>query len=444
VTEVARDALVVPRAVSRARSDPLVHMVGVTVVLLPFLSPAGPGNTAPADLGMAASIGLALLWVNRELLLVKFPYAAGVALLVLGGALAATVAHAPLGVALVLAQDVFLLGWAATLALGRHNSDIVAVATHAWCRVAPVYAAVGVVSYVIGFSALSGVTATNGVRAAYTFGDPNLAGNYLVTSLFLMVACKRPRSPGVRRIGYAVVLVAMVFTGSNGAMLTLFVGAVMCFVLSQLHARGAMVGTLAMGGAVLVVAVSVLFVLPRVDLGTVREQAAGSIPLLRDSFGRSDSSAGERATIVHEGYQLFLRGDATGYGPARTKATFAATQASYVKEAHNDYLATLLERGLLGAVGLVVLWVSVGARCVRLVTSSLPAPYAAAVPRAWLLMVVAPVMATAGGFYEVLHFRHLWTWLGLVAALSAVAVVRRRGAGAGAVDASDADGGDGS
>jgi len=26
-------------------------------------------------------------------------------------------------------------------------------------------------------------------------------------------------------------------------------------------------------------------------------------------------------------------------------------------------------------------------------------------------------MATAAGFYEVLHFRHLWTWLGIVAAL---------------------------
>jgi hypothetical protein len=26
-------------------------------------------------------------------------------------------------------------------------------------------------------------------------------------------------------------------------------------------------------------------------------------------------------------------------------------------------------------------------------------------------------MATAAGFYEVLHFRHMWTWLGLVAAL---------------------------
>jgi hypothetical protein len=59
-------------------------------------------------------------------------------------------------------------------------------------------------------------------------------------------------------------------------------------------------------------------------------------------------------------------------------------------------------------------------RCGRLVTGRLPDAYAAIVPRAWLLVVVAPVMAVAAGFYEVLHFRHLWTWLGIVAALALV------------------------
>ncbi|HEY4569262.1 MAG TPA: hypothetical protein VIH10_07345, partial [Kribbella sp.] len=159
------------------------------------------------------------------------------------------------------------------------------------------------------------------------------------------------------------------------------------------------------------------FVMPRVDLGEIRERAAGSVPLLRDSFGRSSNSAGERATIVREGASLFLEGDAVGFGPARTKSTLAATQAPYVKEAHNDYLATLLERGLIGAIGLLLLGIAVLVRCVRLVVGDLPQRYAELVPRPWLLAVIGPVMATAAGFYEVLHFRHLWTWLGLVAAL---------------------------
>jgi O-antigen ligase len=399
------------------RSDVLATMMGLAVCLLPFLVPAGPGNTAPADVGIGLCIVLAVLWSVREQLTVKLPYLAGVAGLLLGGAFAASVAGAPIGVALVLVQDVLLLAWAAALALGRHNPAIVAVVTRAWCRTAPLYSGVMVIAYLLGLSALSGVSARNGVRASYTFGDPNMAGNYLVVSLFIMAACKHPRSPGVRRIGYAVVLVAIAFTGSNGAMLTLLVGLVLSLAVTRYRRSGAIAGLTTLAASVLVAGVLFAFVMPQVDLNQLRERAAGSVPLLRDSLGRSDSSTSERATIVQEGANLWLRGDGTGFGPARTKATLAATQAPYVKEAHNDYLAALLERGLIGALGLLVLGIAVFVRCVHLVVGTLPKVYADLVPRAWLLAVIGPVMATAGGFYEVLHFRHLWTWLGLIAAL---------------------------
>ncbi len=102
-----------------SRDGALPVLVGGTVALLPILVPAGPGNTAAADVLMAGCIMVATLWVTRERLPVAFPYAVGVTLLLVGGALGATVAGAPVGTALVLAQDVFLLLWAATLALGR-------------------------------------------------------------------------------------------------------------------------------------------------------------------------------------------------------------------------------------------------------------------------------------------------------------------------------------
>ena len=232
-----------------------------------------------------------------------------------------------------------------------------------------------------------------------------------------MAACKHPRSPGVRRIAYLLVLLAIGFTGSNGAMLTLLVGLVLAAAVTAYRRRGAVGGLAVLASAALAGGLTAGFVMPRVDLGQLREQAAGSVPLLRDSFGRSANSSGERATIVSEGANLFLRGDAAGYGPARTKATLEATQAPYVKEAHNDYLATLLERGVIGAIGLLLFGVGVLTRCLRLVFGNLPKAYAELVPRPWLLAVIGPVMVTAAGFYEVLHFRHLWTWLGLVAAL---------------------------
>ncbi len=408
----------VPSSRTVTGDEALPVMVGITVALLPLLVPAGPGNTAVADAAMAGSLLVAAMWVSRERLPIAFPYASGVFLLVIGGALAATVAGAPVSTALVLAQDLFLLLWAATLALGRYDPAIIAAATVTWCRVAVVYSAVAIVAYLIGFAPLSGVTAKDGVRASYTFGDPNLAGNYLVTSLFVMMACQRPRDPASRRIGYVLVLVAMGFTGSNGAMLTLLIGSVLCLSIHIYHRRGALGGLASLAVAALLAAMMLVFVLPRVDFDAIRAQASAGVPLLRDSFGRSGSSTTERATILGEGKSLFLQGNATGVGPAQTKASFAAHQAPYVKEAHNDYLATLLERGLIGALGLLLLGAAVATRCWRLLNArALPPAMAAVVPRFWLLIAIAPVMAVAGGFYEVLHFRHLWTWLGIIAAL---------------------------
>jgi O-antigen ligase len=402
---------------SLPRGDVLATMMGLTVCLLPILTPAGPGNTALADLGISLCIVLALLWSVREKLPIKVPYLAGVAGLLLGGAFAAYLAQAPVGVGLVLAQDILLVAWSTALALGRHNPTVVATVTRAWCRTAAIYSGVMAAAYLLGINALSGVSAKDGVRASYTFGDPNLAGNYLVVSLFLMAACKCPRSPGVRRIAYVLVFAAIGFTGSNGAMLTLLVGLVLSVAVTRYRRHGSLAGLTTLAASALVAGLVFAVVMPRFDLDQVREVASGSVPLLRDSFGRSGGSTSERATIVQEGTDLFLQSDATGFGPARTKATLAANQAPYVKEAHNDYLATLLERGLIGGIGLLILGIAVFGRCIRLVVGTLPKPYAELVPRAWLLAVIGPVMATAAGFYEVLHFRHLWTWLGLIAAL---------------------------
>jgi hypothetical protein len=410
---------IVPRLGGRPGPATLPVLVGVTVGLLPLLVPAGPGNLVAADVGIAACVAVALLWTSRAHNVVRWPYAAGMVLMMIGGALAAIVARASTTSALVLVQDGLLLLWAVTLALGRDDPAIVRAAAFTWCRVAAVYATGGVVAYLIGFTPMSGVTAKDGVRAAYTFGDPNLAGNYLVVSLFVIAACRVPRSDTLRWVAYVVITAAIAFTGSNGAALTLGIGLALVIALSQYRRHGALAGVRALVVVGLVAVAIATLVLPRVSLDTMRERASESIPLLRDSVGRSNASTSERAALLDEGYDLYLSGDVAGYGPARTKAALEASQAPYVKEAHNDYLATLLERGLIGCLGLLVLGWAVGRRCLRLVVDPVPDTLRDIVPRAWLLAVILPVMAIAAGFYEVLHFRHLWTWLGLVAAIVA-------------------------
>ncbi len=409
-----------PRSLARpARIDMLPVLVGISVCTLPLLHPAGPGNTSVPDLFILGSITIGSMWLTRERLPVAFPYSAGIVTMMIGGAFATLVSHAPLGTMVVLVQDLLLLLWAATLSLARNNIAILSAAVKAWCRFAPAYSLVVVLGYLGGISALSGVVPANGSRASYTFGDPNYAGNYLVISLFVLAAARRPVRLPLRIGSYLIMLVAIAFTTSNGALVTLLVGTIAAVTLHAYRREGAIAAVLAISASSLVAVVAVGVVLPNVNLTAIRDQAAGSVPLLRDSVGRS-GSASERATLLQEGYRLYLTGDATGYGPARTKATLAKTQAAYVKEAHNDYMAILLERGLIGCIGLAVLGCAMVRRCAVLVTSPVPGRLREIVPRPWLLAAGLPVMLCSAGFYEVLHFRHLWTWLGLVAAISLI------------------------
>ncbi|MCW2847083.1 MAG: O-antigen ligase protein [Marmoricola sp.] len=407
-----------PRPALGARSTPLTLAVALTVVLTPALVPPGPGNTAFADPFMAASIILAAVALSGTRRVVRLPYSSAVTLLVCGGLTGAIVAGAPAHVVLVIAQDVLLLLWCAVVALGREDVRLVEVVTRAWCRTAPALASIGVLAYLVGFAPLSGVTDADASRASYTFGDPNLAGSYLVLSLLIMFACQRPVRRRVRWASYAVVLTALVMTGSNGGMLSLMLTVSGLAILTTLRRQGptAALVTLSLCGAATVGAA--VYVAPRVDLTSVRIAAAESVPLVRDSVGRSDGSVSERAALLNEGTRLWLSSPGTGYGPARTKATLLAFQAPYVKEAHNDYLATLLERGPVGVIGLLLLGLTTGTYLRRLLVTPLRGAWHRAVPQAWALVVGAPVIAVSAAFYETLHFRHLWTWLGLVAALA--------------------------
>jgi O-antigen ligase len=164
--------------------------------------------------------------------------------------------------------------------------------------------------------------------------------------------------------------------------------------------------------------VGLVFVLgqPHVDLRALQARAAASVPLLRDSVGRSGESKAERDKLLTEGKVLYARGDLLGIGPGRTAKVLATQAAPYVKEAHDDYLATLLERGVLGALGLVVLVATVTVRLSRVVGRPLRADYAAVLARPEMLAGACAGMLLSGVFYEVLHFRHLWALFGLIAA----------------------------
>jgi hypothetical protein len=401
------------------RANVIKVVMGSAIWAMPLLVPSGPGNTAPADLFLAVAIVVAALWFTSRRQIMRFPYVVPVGLSVLAGALASTVAYANAyisvgGGLITLIQDVFLLAWCITIANISRDPALLRTLARAWAISATCWAVVMIIGVFGHISLLSGETARNGVRASFTLGDPNLAANYFVCSMLVLRAARYPGRRVLRWVCCALIVTAIVLTGSNGGALVLVITAVLGGLFRLARRRGALPAVITASAIVL----AVLAIAPHVHVQTIVQRAQASSQLLNDSIGRQAESSGSRSTILSETVQLYFTGDTPlGIGPGGTKAAFQARQYGYVKMAHDDYTAAPVERGWLGAIALICLLVIVAARCRRIAVRPLRRSYAGIFPRPELLGAAVIGMLISGMFYQVLHFRHMWALLGLVAAL---------------------------
>ncbi len=401
------------------RANMVKVVMGIAIWALPLLRPAGPGNTAPADLFLGLAILVTALWFASRSHVMRFPYMFPIGLFILAGAIASmiTYSHAYVSVGgglISLIQDAFLLAWCIGIANVGRDPALLRSVSRAWAISATCWAALMIVGVFGHISFLSGQDVRNGVRAAFTLGDPNLAANYFICSLLVLRATQFPRRRTIRWICCALIVTAIVLTGSNGGALVLVVTTALGAIFGMARRRGAVPAIIAAS----VLALAVLLIAPRVPLQSIVARAQASSQFLNDSIGRQAESSGSRSMILSQTEQLYLNFDTPlGIGPGGTKTAFQAHQFSYVKMAHDDYAASLVERGVLGAVALVFLFVIVLARCRRIASRALRPGYASTFPRPELLGTAVIGMFISAMFYQVLHFRHLWALLGLVAAV---------------------------
>jgi len=386
----------------------------LAMVTLPLISPAAPGNVSVADVGVAAAVGSLLLAATYFAVPLRLPYVMGVGTLMIAGTFAAVVAEASLlTTGITLAQDIWMLLFGAAIANAGRDPALLATMLRFWVGSATVYAGLVVVGLVTHANALAGITSANGYRAQFTLGDPNVSGNYFLIALFVLRAMQWPAARRKRWPMCLLLLVGVVFSGSNGAIIGLAVGTVLAMLMRIRRERG-YVPVVALVSITCLVA---LLAAPYVNPTTLREKAADSVPVLRDGIGRSNQSSSERQKLWSESTRLWMTGNLAGIGPAETESTLLQQNAPYVKEAHNDYFAALVERGLLGAVGLLLLIATIALRVGRPAALGLRPEFAKVAPRPELLVSAAVTMALAALFYETLHFRHLWALLGVVAAI---------------------------
>lgn len=389
--------------------------VAAAIGSLPWLVPAGPANTAPADAVIFVAIVVTLLWAATTRQRLKFPYLIGVGVMVIAGCLAALLGRYPHEGGIALAIDIFLLGWAFTVANVGRTETAAAFLVRAWCVTGSLWGLVLLAFFIHG-AATSGIATVDATRVGFTLGEQNGAGFYFAATAFVIMAGRCPRRLIWRVPVIACLLYDTLLTGSLAALTGILAGLGLTLVVRTGMRRG--------GAAALLVFLVVAVVLgagyQAMQHYQVAERSQHSQNIIvRNSIGREQQSAWERQMLTYETLHLWRTSTLLGLGPGATKSTLVHEHAPYPKSAHDDWTAMLLERGVLGFAGLLLLVTEIGVRASRVCSSRwLGRCPSAGLPAPEFLVGALATLAVYSFTHQQLHDRTVWTLFGILAAFS--------------------------
>ena len=408
---------VLDRAGERGVIDarPPARVIALAVALLPLLRPGlEDGNLSAVDGFILVAIVLSMLWLGLTEVRVRFPMFAGALLYMIAGALSAGVSPYPMVGLVSVLQDLVLITWALSIANACRTVGALRVVVSAWAWTSIAWAGVLVVAVFTGMSGLAGQEIEHG-RAALTFVSPNQAGNYFAISLLVVLASPAPRNRILRIAGLVLISLALVFAASNASLGGVAAALVIVWILRVARRRGTVQALFSVSVAAVTAMVVVLVV---VRSGVLDAAHESNNLFIRNTIGRSERSAGDRLLRFDQLERLYARGGVIGYGAAATKSVLESQRVWNAKSAHNDYIATMVERGVVGAFGLALIWGALVAMAAAIASRPLAPAFRSAVPGPEYLVGALVVIALAGVSHEVLHFRHVWALFGLVAAAS--------------------------
>ncbi|HYP22348.1 MAG TPA: O-antigen ligase family protein, partial [Actinomycetota bacterium] len=429
-------------AEARARESRLRRLLTplmiASVVTVPLLVPPIGPNSVPADFFNAAFLILGLAVLARTRVAARIPMGGSYLLIITGGLIAVTQSVVPKESLIAVVQDAYLFVWFVVAVNYLISED---GRRTRW--IASVWGVVGVVMAFVVWFARFGYPYDVPVlfdyplvdawgRSEGTFRDPNMAGNYLVLSLFVLWAAPRPRSVALKLLMTVPFLFAVYHTQSITALVTLAAGALVAFAVSFVARREAVV---AAAMAVVAAGLAALVILPQTFLSRSGEVATqlGETEVFDESLGRSNTSLTLRAARWEEAFQLFGSSIVLGIGPSSTDESLADRGAPLTGEIHNDYVAGLIERGLVGALGNLFLFAVAAGWALRVAIDRrrrLEGWRPAALAGGMVVVLLAAVSL------ETLHFRHVWLFFALVVALGMTGPSSRSGRPARAPDTS--------
>jgi hypothetical protein len=396
-------------------------VLAVTIALLPLLRPAGPGNTAPVDLLIGLFLFVAALGLARRRRPLHIPAGTAILLILLGSTLALI---ASLDIAtglLTLVVDLYLFALFIAVANELDRRRALGVALTVWVVSALGWAIILIGSnqgwLPVGLQELVGITGDSSERAAAATGNPNMAASYILTSCFLAMAAPWPRHRAARLVVLGVLVFAMYVTGSNGALSAFLAGVAVLGLGAYLRGARtreqilALVGSAILAtGVLLVVAVSLVGV-PSIGRTSIDDFAKGEQQgALANSLGRLDRGVDDRLQIWSSGWRSAGPRLAIGVGPGEA-INYAVNLSGLHISLHNDMLAYVVERGVLGLVGFLLFH----AVLLRWGGQLLVAQGRATETYRALGPAVAANLVFSMS-HETLHFRHIFMLYAMVAA----------------------------
>jgi len=389
--------------------------VAAAIASLPLLIPPGPANTTPADVVICVAIAVTLLWAASTRQRLRFPYIIGVGTMIIAGSLAAMLGKYPHEGAIALVIDIFLLSWGTVVANVGRTDAAAAFLVRAWCVTGSLWG-MGLLGFVIHNAATSGIATADATRASFTLGEQNGAGFYFAATIFVILAGRYPRRLRWRMPVIACLLLDTLLTGSLAAFTGLLAGLALARVVRTAARRGG-AAALVVLLAFAVVGVAGYQAMHRYQI--VERAQSSQNRILRNSIGREQQSSWERQVLTEETLHLWRTSSLLGLGPAATKSTLRREFAPYPKEAHDDWTAVLVERGVLGFAGLVLLVTEIGVQATRVGSSRRLGPsLAAGLPAPEFLVGALATLVVYSVTHEQLHDRTVWTLLGLLGAFS--------------------------
>jgi O-antigen ligase len=277
-----------------------------------------------------------------------------------------------------------------------------------------------------GHQSLASLVGPKGLRATGTFYDPNMFADYLVLSFFLVLSLGEEAGRALRWGSGLLLITAVLASKSNGAITSLAVGLAVWMVArawtlrlspAALLGRSLIVGSLALAGVWLVQGYGV---------GKAQVERLSSESVL----GRAGHSSEGRFHI----WTALLRRYADhplGIGPGNSRQLELTIEErerpnSFLsKEAHNDYLGYLVERGPLALLALLALKLQAFGKVRSWWRGRLQQGLDSGGALAAAAMGALAASVTHSFTLETLHFRHVWLFLALICALDGM-VLRPR------------------